>query len=265
VIVRALIIDDEPLARRRLVRALAQIDGVQVVGEAGNIREAAAQIAQDQPNLLLLDIQMPNGSGFDLLAGLKEPAPAVIFVTAFDDYAVSAFEARAIDYVLKPVEFARIADAVERARKALNAQEQDQRLAELQEIVASLRAELARRDERALTFWVNSRGETHRIAATDIVWIEAERDYARIHTATRSWLYHESLSSLEERLDPRSFVRVHRSAILRRERVKAFTRGAFASLTAVMDNGAEVRVGRTYERDIRSELKKQTGGNGSGK
>jgi DNA-binding LytR/AlgR family response regulator len=253
--IRALIIDDEPLARRRLQRAMAQLEGVAVVGEAGNIRDAQALIAAQAPNLLLLDIQMPNGSGFDLLGELREPAPAVIFVTAFDHYAVSAFEARAVDYVLKPVEFARIAAAVERARTALDAQEQGQQLAELQDIVAKLRAELARRDEKALTFWVNSRGETHRIAASDIVWIEAERDYARLHTESRSYLYHESLSSLEQRLDPKSFVRVHRSAIIRRERVRAYARGAFASLTAILDNGAEVRVGRTYERQIRHELK----------
>lgn len=257
--IRALIVDDEPLARRRLQRALAQIEGVSVVGEAGNIRDASALVETQAPNLLLLDIQMPNGSGFDLLAGLVDPVPAVIFVTAFDQYAVSAFEARAVDYVLKPVEFARIAAAVARAREALQAQHQSQRLEELQEIVATLRAELARRDEKALTFWVNSRGETHRILAADVVWIEAERDYARIHTATRSWLYHESLSSLEARLDPKSFVRVHRSAIIRRDRVTAYVRGAFASLVAQLDNGAQVRVGRTYERQIRRELKDQPG------
>lgn len=257
--IRALVVDDEPLARRRLQRALTQIEGVQLIGEAGNIRDAAALIDAHAPDLLLLDIQMPNGSGFDLLSGLTEPVPAVIFVTAFDQYAVSAFEARAIDYVLKPVEFARIAAAVERARDQLQAQAQGQRLEELQEIVATLRAELARRDEKALTFWVNSRGETHRLSAADIVWIEAERDYARIHTASRSWLYHESLSSLESRLDPKSFVRVHRSAIIRRDRVSAYVRGSFASLTAMLDNGAQVRVGRTYERQIRSELKEQPG------
>lgn len=258
--IRALIIDDEPLARRRLGRALAQLKDVQLVGEAGNIRDAAAIIAEQAPNLLLLDIQMPNGSGFDLLASLAAPVPAVIFVTAFDRYAVSAFEARAIDYVLKPVEFERIAAAVERARDTLQAQEHEQRLEELHEVVAALRAELARRDEKSLTFWVNSRGESHRIAATDIVWIEAERDYARIHTPTRSWLYHESLSSLEARLDPKSFVRVHRSAIIRRDRVTAYVRGAFASLTAVLETGAQVRVGRTYERTIRHELREQPGG-----
>jgi len=257
--IRALIVDDEPLARRRLARALARIEQVEVLGEAGNIREAARAIDEQAPNLLLLDIQMPNGSGFDLLAGLASPVPAVIFVTAFDRYAVSAFDARAIDYVLKPVEFERIAAAVERAREALRAQQHEQRLEELQEVVAALRAELARRDEQALTFWVNSRGESHRVAASDIVWIEAERDYARIHTATRSWLYHESLSSLEARLDPKSFVRVHRSAILRRDRVTAYVRGAFASLTAILDTGAQVRVGRTYERAIRSEIREQPG------
>ena len=257
--VRALIVDDEPLARRRLQRALSQIQDVALVGEAGNIRDAEAMIASTAPNLLLLDIQMPNGTGFDLIDRLSEPVPAVIFVTAFDDYAVPAFEARAIDYVLKPVDFARIAEAVERARQALRAQEQEQRLTELQEIVATLRAELARRDEKSLAFWVNSRGQTHRVAASEIVWIEAERDYARIHTEDRSWLYHESLSSLAGRLDPNNFIRVHRSAIIRRDRITAFQRGAFASLTAVLDNGAHVRVGRTYERGIRSELRDQQG------
>lgn len=256
--VRALIVDDEPLARRRLQRALSQIQDVALVGEAGNIRDAEAMIASTAPNLLLLDIQMPNGTGFDLIDRLSDPVPAVIFVTAFDDYAVPAFEARAIDYVLKPVEFARIVAAVERARQALRAQEQDQRLVELQEIVATLRAELARRDEKALAFWVNSRGQSHRVSAGEIVWIEAERDYARIHTQDRSWLYHESLSSLAARLDPKSFVRVHRSAIIRRDRITAFQRGSFASLTAVLDNGAHVRVGRTYERQIRHELREQT-------
>ena len=130
-------------------------------------------------------------------------------------------------------------------------------MTELQEIVATLRAELAKRDEKALAFWVNSRGQTHRVSASEIVWIEAERDYARIHTEDRSWLYHESLSSLAGRLDPKNFVRVHRSAIIRRDRITAYQRGAFASLTAVLDNGAHVRVGRTYERQIRHELKDQ--------
>ena len=253
--IRAAIVDDEPLARRRLRRTLARIPEIDVVGEAGNAQEAAELIADQAPNLLLLDIQMPNGSGFELLEELDGPAPAVVFVTAYDQYAIAAFEARAVDYVLKPVEFERLAMAVERARGVVERQEQEQRLAELQSVVGALRGALHAQTERNASFWVSSRGETHRICASEIVWIQAERDYVRIHTDGRSYLYHESLAALAERLDPASFVRVHRSAIIHRQRVRSFRRGQFASLTAILDNGTEVRVGRTYEQMIRHALK----------
>lgn len=253
--IRAAIIDDEPLARRRIRRALLRLPDVAILGEAGNIREAADLIRDTGPNLLLLDIQMPNGSGFDLLAQLEGHAPAVIFVTAYDEYAIAAFDARAVDYVLKPVEFGRLALAVERARGVVERREQEQRLAELQSVVGALRTELNARTDRETCFWVSSRGETHRVSANDIVWIQAERDYVRLHTGPRSYLYHESLAALEDKLDPAQFVRVHRSAIIHRQRLKSFRRGQFASLTAILDDGTEVRVGRTYERQIRGELR----------
>ena len=256
--IRAAIVDDEPLARRRLRRALTAIPDVTVVGEASNARDAATLIAEEVPNLLLLDIQMPNGSGFELLEQLEGAAPAVVFVTAYDQYAIAAFEARAVDYVLKPVEFERLAVAVERARGVVERHEQEQRLAELQSVVGALRGQLHAQAERDMSFWVSSRGETHRICASDIVWIQAERDYVRLHTDGRSYLYHESLAALAERLDPASFVRVHRSAIIHRRRLRSFRRGQFASLTAVLDNGTEVRVGRTYERLIRHSIKDST-------
>jgi DNA-binding LytR/AlgR family response regulator len=253
--IRALILDDEPLARRRIKRGLARIEGVEIAGEAGNIRDGAALIRERAPNLLLLDVQMPSGSGFDLLAELEPPAPAVIFVTAFDEYAIAAFEARAVDYVLKPVEFPRLALAVERARGVIERAEQEQQLAELRTVVAALRGELKERADHDACFWVSSRGETYRVPASDLIWIQAERDYVRLHTPHRSYLYHESLASIAERLDPASFIRVHRSAIICRRRLRSFRRGQFASLTAVLDDGTEVRVGRTYERAIRSALK----------
>lgn len=253
--IRALILDDEPLARRRIRRALATLDRVDVVGEAGNIREGRELIAAQDPNLLLLDVQMPNGSGFDLLAELEGSAPAIVFVTAFDQYAIAAFDAHAVDYVLKPVEFDRLALAVERARGVIARQEEEQQLAELRTVVASLRGELKERADTDACFWVASRGETFRVPAIDIVWIQAERDYVRLHTAQRSFLYHESLASMADRLDPASFIRVHRSAIIHRRRLRSFRRGQFASLTAVLDDGTEVRVGRTYERLIRSALR----------
>jgi DNA-binding LytR/AlgR family response regulator len=253
--IRALILDDEPLARRRIRRALAPIPRVEVVGEAGNIRDGRALIAAHNPNLLLLDVQMPNGSGFDLLAELEGSAPAIVFVTAFDQYAIAAFDAHAVDYVLKPVAFDRLALAVERARGVIARKEEEQQLAELRTVVGALRGELKDRADADCCFWVTSRGETFRVPAIDIVWIQAERDYARLHTAERSFLYHESLASMADRLDPASFVRVHRSAIIHRRRLRSFRRGQFASLTAVLDDGTEVRVGRTYERLIRSALR----------
>lgn len=253
--IRAAIIDDEPLARRRVRRALSRVPDVEIVGEAGNIREAAALIEQHAPNLLLLDIQMPNGSGFDLLEQLDGVTPAVVFVTVYDEYAIDAFEARAVDYVLKPVEFERLELAVERARGVIERREQEQRLTELQTMVSTLRGALNERAERNISLWVSSRGETHRVRANDIVWIQAERDYVRLHTGGRSYLYHESLAALERKLDPASFIRVHRSAIIRRQHVRSFRRGQFASLTAVLEDGTEIRVGRTYERIIRDAIR----------
>lgn len=253
--IRAAVIDDEPLARRRVCRALGRIPEVQVVGEAGNVRDAEALIAEHSPNLLLLDIHLPGGSGFDLLEGLEDVAPAVVFVTAYDQYAIAAFESHAVDYVLKPVTFERLAIAVERARGAIERQEQAQRLTDLQSVVDALRGALNAQAERDTNFWVSARGQAQRICAHDIVWIQAERDYARLHTGTRSYLYHESLAALAARLDPASFLRVHRSAIIHRQRLHSFRRGAFASLTAVLDDGTEVRVGRTYERMIREAIR----------
>lgn len=253
--IRALILDDEPLARRRIRRVLATLDHVEVVGEAGNIRDGRALIAEHAPNLLLLDVQMPNGSGFDLLAELEADAPAIIFVTAFDQYAMAAFDARAIDYVLKPVSFERLALAVERARGVIERQEQEQKLEELQTVVAALRGELKERGDPEACFWVSSRGETYRVPVNEITWIQAERDYVRLHAGQRSFLYHESLASIAHRLDPASFVRVHRSAVIHRGCLRSFRRGQFASLTAVLEDGTEVRVGRTYERAIRNALK----------
>ena len=122
-------------------------------------------------------------------------------------------------------------------------------------MVSALRGELREQASTDSCFWVNSRGETFRVPVTDLIWIQAERDYVRLHTAQRSYLYHESLASIAARLDGASFIRVHRSAIIQRRRLRSFRRGQFASLTAVLDDGTEVRVGRTYERLIRNALK----------
>ncbi|MBY8823878.1 LytR/AlgR family response regulator transcription factor [Sphingomonas colocasiae] len=252
--VSVLIVDDEPLARGRLRRMLGAMHGVRVAGEAGNAVDACQSIAVLKPDLLLLDIQMPGADGFELLDRLGDAAPPTIFVTAFDHHALRAFDARAIDYVTKPVEPGRLASAVERARLAAGAQARQGRIVELQETVATLRAELRKRDGGAIEFWVRYKGEHLRIPSDRISHIQAERDYVRLHADGQSHLYYESLASLERRLDPAEFVRIHRSTIVRRDRVLRLRGASFAALIVHLDDGSEVRVGRTYAKAMRRML-----------
>jgi len=249
-----LIVDDEPLARGRLRRMLTAMQGVRVAGEAGNAVDAHDRIAALKPDLLLLDIQMPGEGGFELLERLGDAAPPTIFVTAFDHHALRAFNARAIDYVTKPVEPGRLATAIERARLTVGARDGEGRITELQETVATLRAELRKQDGGTIDFWVRSKGEHLRIPSDAIMRIQAERDYVRLHADGLSHLYYESLASLERRLDPAEFVRIHRGTIVRRDRIVRMRGASFAALIVHLDDGSEARVGRTYAKAMRRLL-----------
>jgi two-component system response regulator AlgR len=246
-----LIIDDEPLARRRLQRLLAAIPGAGIVGTAGNVQQACDLIEELQPDVILLDIQMPGGTGFDILERLGDNAPAVIFVTAFDHYALRAFEAAAIDYVTKPIEANRLRTAIERARVAVAARTSAERVLELSETVQALRQALRKHDMQTSDLWIKSRGEFVRVTLDRVVRFQAERDYVRIHTEGRSYLHHESLASLERRLDPSEFLRLHRSSIVRRDCIVGLKQAPFAALIALLSDGSEIRVGRTYSRHVR--------------
>lgn len=249
-----MIVDDEPLARRRLARMVAAQRGVVLVGEAEDAAGALAQIATLRPDILLLDIQMPGASGFDLLDRLTEPPSVVIFVTAFDHHALRAFNVSAADYVTKPVDPGRFAAAIDRAMTLARSRQTDERMAELTETVATLRAALQEHDASATDLWIKVRGGHLRVPASRVVAIRAERDYARVFADGASHLLHESLASLDARLDSQSFLRVHRSAIVRMDRVVRLRHAPFAALIAVMDDGSEVRVGRTYAPRIREIL-----------
>lgn len=249
-----LVVDDEPLARRRTIRLVHQIEGIDRVEEAGDFAQACRMIDAASPDILLLDIQMPGGSGFEVLERVAQTPPAVIFVTAFDHHALRAFEANAVDYVTKPIEPGRFREAMERALRAVTLHSRAERIAELQETVASLRTALNARAKPAVDFWVRARGDHVRISSDAIVRFEAERDYVSIHVPGGRYLYRESLSSLERRLDPTEFVRIHRSAIVRRGAIVRVRSGPFAALIAVLSDGAEVRVGRTYETRMRALL-----------
>lgn len=249
-----LVVDDEPLARRRIIRVIAGMPGVTLCGEAGNVDEAEAQVRALQPDILLLDVQMPGASGFDLLDRLGADAPATVFVTAFDDHALRAFDASAVDYVTKPIAPGRLTAAIERAAVLATARRDSGQVAELVETVAALRTALRQRQQGPSEFWVKARGEHVRIPAETIVRIQAERDYVRIHTEARSYLFHESLARLEETLEPSEFLRVHRSTIVRRDRIRQIRNAPFASFVLALSDGSEVRVGRTYSKAIRALL-----------
>lgn len=253
-----LVVDDEPLARRRVVRLLRPLPWVGQIEEAAHVPQALACLDRFEAHILLLDIQMPGGSGFDLLArlvsgsGRQGPLPVVVFVTAFDDQACQAFDANATDYITKPIEPGRFQLALERARRATELQDGAQRIAELEEAIATLRRTAPPRGTADL--WVKTQGHYARIACTSITRIEAERDYARIHADGRAYLHNASLSELERQLPDQEFIRIHRSMMVRIDAVRRLGVGAFSSLALVLSDGTTVRVGRTYTAGVRARI-----------
>jgi len=249
-----LVVDDEPLARRRAVRLAQQLPWVGEVGQAGNVTQAVEWLATSICHIILLDIRMPGGSGFDLLRHLPDPAPAVIFVTAFNDQALRAFDANAVDYITKPIEIGRFQKAMERARAVVEHSGSADRIRELEEVVANLRASGDGARPHMAELWVRTSGEYIRIKPENIGHVSAERDYVRIHADGQSYLYNENLATLERLLPPQQFLRIHRSTMVRIDAVERVKSGQFHSLVAVLNDGAELRVGRTYTAAIRARL-----------
>ncbi|MBL9068213.1 MAG: response regulator transcription factor [Sphingopyxis sp.] len=249
-----LVVDDEPLARRRVVRLAQQLPWVGDVAQAGNVAQAAEWLAGAPCHIILLDIRMPGGSGFDLLRHLPDPAPAVIFVTAFSDQALRAFDAQAVDYVTKPIEAGRFQTAMERARMAVEQKHSADRIRELEEVVATLRAAEPETRNHLGELWVRAGGEYVRIKPESISHISAERDYVRVHVDGNSYLYNENLATLERLLPAFQFQRIHRSTMVRIDAVDRVKAGQFHSLIAVLNDGTELRVGRTYTAAIRARL-----------
>ncbi|WP_300973939.1 LytTR family DNA-binding domain-containing protein [Sphingomonas sp. LHG3406-1] len=238
---KTLVVDDEPLATERLQLLLARIGGVDLVGTASD-GEAACRMAEAlRPDLLLLDIAMPGMDGIDVARTLAHSAgrPAVVFVTAFDQFAVSAFEVEAVDYLVKPVDPARLERALQRARDHLD-------------LRASGTAPPPPAGRYLDEFWASDLTGLVRIRSIDIDRVSAERDYMRLHVGTRSWLIHHSMAALEEGLDPAVFVRLHRSAIVRRDFITGFQRNASGRWIARLGDGSEQPVGRLYADSVRA-------------
>jgi two-component system response regulator AlgR len=227
---RTLIVDDEPLGVERLQILCAGLPDVRLVGSAGDASSALRLIDAMAPELLLLDIAMPGLTGIELAARLagREVRPMVIFCTAFDAFAVAAFEVEAVDYLLKPIDLPRLTKAIARAKAKRDAPGP------------------AAASNWATEFWVPHRGEIIRIDVAVIDRIEAERDYMRLHVGERSYLMHATIAALEQRLDPQRFIRLHRSTIVRRDAVRGLRREASGSWSAVLADGSTAAIGRTY-------------------
>jgi two-component system response regulator AlgR len=239
---RTLIVDDEPLAIERLQILCARIPRISLVGTAMESASALRLIEKLAPDLILLDIQMPGMDGIALAQAVagKSPRPAVIFVTAFDAFAVAAFDVAAADYLLKPV-------AAERFERAI------MRIASQSAVPEPAPATPS---PWTREFWVPHRSEIIRVAASDIDLIEAERDYMRLHVGPRSFLLHETISGLERKLDPADFVRLHRSTLVRRDRITGFRHNGSGTWEAQLNDGRWLRVGRTYLANARSMVER---------
>ena len=246
---RVIIVDDEPPARTRLRRLLRAHADIELTAECGDGAAAVQAIESTTPDLVLLDVQMPELDGFEVLRALDMPRlPAVIFVTAFDKYALRAFEVHALDYVLKPVEADRLDEALDHARR---------RIAEHRSATAGL-AELLRdlkRDRAYLTrIPVRSEGKVKVIDLIDVDWLSAADNYVTLHAGGREYLVRDTLAALERRLDPRSFVRVHRSTIVRFDRIAELMPDAHGDFAIRMSDGTRLAMSRTYRASVEARF-----------
>jgi len=247
---RALIVDDEPPARRVLTQLLAGIPGIEVAGTAANGMEALAALAHGDIDVLFLDIEMPALAGMELAGRLHPtPTPAVIFVTAWPQYAVAAFDVNAADYLLKPVDPARLAAAVARARQRLAKPELD----------ASLRVLRARQPAPNVSdhVWVEHGSARLRLSLADIEWFAADGDYVRAHTAERGYLMRASLNALESSLPAARYLRIHRSTIINVDAVSRVVSNG-GQLSLITCSGATLQVGRRARRRVRRSLDQST-------
>ncbi len=249
-----LVIDDEQIARRRLIRLLRTIEGVSIVGEAFDVPSALETAIELRPDLMLLDVQMPGGDGFDVIERLGQQSPPVVFVTAFDHHAIRAFDMEAIDYLTKPVDPHRLSIAIRRARAALAERSREEQIGELLATVETLRRSLRESQSPARFFWVKGRGTQQRIAIEAIDYVEAERDYIRLHASGQSHLVSENISAVAARLQPMGFIRIHRSTLVRRDAVRELVQGRYGSWSLRLVEGTELRIGRTYAGLVRRAL-----------
>ena len=258
--IRALIVDDEPLARERLRELLDDTPSVTVVGDAEDGPEAVDAIREQAPNLVFLDVQMPGMSGIDVIEEIgAEAMPTTVFVTAYDQYAIKAFDLAAVDYLLKPFDDERFEQALHRARDQI-ASQNDEAISErllrlLRERDPSLLEEERTRDEPYLErIAVQGRGKARIVPVDDLTHITADGSYAELHTEDDTYVIRERMKTLTARLDPEAFARVHRSAIVRLGKIELLLRGGGGDYAVRLQDGTRIPVSRSRVDELEDRL-----------
>ena len=249
---RALIVDDEPLVREGLRDYLADEPGIAVAGECANGLEALAVLERAAPpvDVVFLDVQMPELDGLELARALLPDGPAIVFVTAFSEHAIRAFELNAVDYLLKPFDRERLRGALDRVRSRQASRAQ----AELAERLTVVLDELRRERGYADRLLVKHDGRIRFVPVTDLEWVEAADNYVRLHARGERHLLRETIRSLEGRLDPARFARVHRSAIVNLARVRELQPTFNGEYAILLDSGAKLTLSRSYRDAVRARL-----------
>jgi len=250
--IRTLIVDDELLARRGIRAQLKEESDIEIVAECGNGRDAIKIIEEQKPDLVFLDIQMPELDGFAVVEAINhERLPAVIFVTAYDKYALRAFEVHALDYLLKPFDTERFTKALERARKQIERRS----IRDLSKRLQSLIDDLKTNQRYAERLVIKQAGRIFFLSVEEIDWIEAADNYVRLHAGRDTHILRETMSSLESRLDPTQFIRVHRSTIINVERIKELHPMFRGEYEIILRDGTRLTSGRGYRDRLQEFFK----------
>jgi len=250
--IRALIVDDETLGRKRIRTMLRGDTEIEVVGECADGQSAVAAVEEQAPDLIFLDVQMPGMDGFAVLAALPagRPLPQVIFVTAYDQYAVRAFEVRALDYLLKPFDQKRFESAITRAKQQILAAPGDG----LNQQALSLLEELKTKPGPLSRLVIKTGERMFFLKTEDIDWIQAEDNYVRLHTGKQSYLLRETLSNLEGQLDPKRFLRIHRSTMVNIDRIQELQPWFNREFRVVLTDGTQLAMSRRYRERLPERL-----------
>jgi two-component system LytT family response regulator len=257
--IRTLIVDDEPLARRNLRVLLEKDPQIELLDECRNGREAVKAINALSPDLIFLDIQMPEMDGFDVLERVgPEHIQAIIFVTAFDQYALKAFDVHALDYLLKPFDDERFTNALQRAKSQIEARQMNkltQRLLALLDERATERNDALQQKNYLTRLMIKASGRVMLLKVEDIDFIEADGNYAKLHAGRKSHLLREKMHDLEGRLDPAKFIRIHRSIIVNLDRIKEMHPHFNGDYIVVLEDGRKLRLSRTRRENLEARLK----------